>query len=158
MICVLSRGQGPADKSELLQICYLKHWGFAQKEEVWGDTGLYKSINYYEAANWNHLKIEVKSNTHWDTFSVVLSSVVTLQCLGFRAEYLTSWTVALVFRGLSSSRKFRGYNTYVWLQPVASVVMLIQKQTWQTAVVYDVASPGGRATATSQPDPESTDL
>lgn len=34
---------------------------------------------------------------------------------------------------------FHGYNTYVWLQPVASVVMLIQKQTWHTAVVYDVA-------------------
>lgn len=30
--------------------------------------------------------------------------------------YLTSWTVASVFKGLSSSRKSHGYNTYVWLQ------------------------------------------
>lgn len=71
---------------------------------------------------------------------------------------LASWTVALVFTGLSCSRKSHGYNTYVWLQAVASAVMLIQKQTWHTAVVYDVAGPGGRATATSQPNLESTDL
>lgn len=50
------------------------------------------------------------------------------------------------------------FNTCVWLRQAASVVMLIQRQSCRAAVVYDVASPGGPATATSQPNPESTNL
>lgn len=99
-----------------------------------------KSPNYYEAASENSLKL-------WNKWNIQpLTSV-------WRMGDLTSWTVALGFRGLSSSRKPHGYNTYVRLQPVASVVMLIQQQTWHTAIVYDVASPGGRDMATSQPNP-----
>lgn len=33
-ICVLSSGEGPADKSEPLQICYLKPWEFTRREKV----------------------------------------------------------------------------------------------------------------------------
>ena len=39
----------------------------------------------------------------------------------------------------------RGHNTYVWLRPLATVVMLIQRPARDTAVVYYAASPGGPA-------------